>query len=91
MRLKKDEIEAIKSAIISFDPEAKVYLFGSRVNKSKKGGDIDLIVDSKRIGFKELIKIKTKLLLALGDRKVDIVFKKNTPFIRYALREAIQL
>ena len=44
MRLKDEEKQVILQAIRSVDPHAKVYLFGSRLDDSGKGGDIDLIV-----------------------------------------------
>ena len=46
MRLKDFEIRAIKEAVRSMDSKAKVYLFGSRVDDTKKGGDIDLLIIS---------------------------------------------
>ncbi len=91
MRLKTWEVETIKEVIAQIDPKAKVYLFGSRVDDRKRGGDIDLLIDSKVIGIKELLRIKTKLFLKLGDRSVDIVLKRDNPFVRHIEREAIKL
>ena len=66
MRLKKEEIKTIKDTIKKFDKSAKIYLFGSRIDDNKRGGDIDILIDSPKIGFKELIKIKGILeLLAI--------------------------
>lgn len=36
VRLTQDEIENIKNTIKSFDPEAKIYIFGSRADLTKK-------------------------------------------------------
>jgi uncharacterized protein len=48
MRLTTFEITAInQNAKNIFGDAAKVYLFGSRVDDSKKGGDIDLYVISE--------------------------------------------
>ena len=45
MRLSLTEIKAIiKSKNNSFGKSSKVYLFGSRVDDNKKGGDIDLYI-----------------------------------------------
>jgi len=51
MRLTENEISVIKKCILDFDPQAKIYLFGSRVNDLAKGGDIDILVISGKIGF----------------------------------------
>ncbi|BCD60579.1 MULTISPECIES: nucleotidyltransferase family protein [unclassified Nitratiruptor] len=91
MRLKPEEIAAIKEAIHAFDPDAKIYLFGSRTDDTKKGGDIDLLIESTVIDFAHIIKIKTNLFLSLGDRTVDIVLKKDTPFVHHIQKEAIKL
>ena len=45
MRLSKREIEAIlQVAEDIYGTDVKVYLFGSRVDDSRRGGDIDLLV-----------------------------------------------
>ncbi len=90
MRLKSEETVAIKEVVNAFDKAAKIYLFGSRVEESKRGGDIDLLIDSDKIGLSEIIKIKTKLFIKLGDRKIDIVYKKGT-FFEQVKKRAIRL
>jgi len=47
MRLSIFEQEAIKNAVAQGDKEAKVYLFGSRVDDTKRGGDIDILILSQ--------------------------------------------
>jgi predicted nucleotidyltransferase len=46
MRLSAIEIRHIKEVIHRADREAHIYLFGSRVDDQKRGGDIDLLVIS---------------------------------------------
>ncbi len=77
VRLKEKEIKAIKDIIQSFDKEARVYIYGSRADLSKKGGDIDILVVSSKISLEQELKIKAKLLVALGDRKIDLVVSKS--------------
>ena len=63
MRLQKSEVDAIKEAIYAFDPRAKIYLFDSRVDDTKKGGDIDLLIESNAIGLAD-VKISTLIAKA---------------------------
>ena len=42
MRISNKYVEVIKKYFYQFFKEGEIYLFGSRVDDSKKGGDIDL-------------------------------------------------
>ena len=53
MRLTSTEANAIKHCIEIIDNQAEVYLFGSRTDDQKKGGDIDLLIISNKINFDE--------------------------------------
>jgi len=77
MRLTGNEISAIKyKTRKNFGSRAVVYLFGSRTDDSKKGGDIDLYIETEYTGV-ELIKRKLKFItdlqFAIGERKIDVV------------------
>jgi predicted nucleotidyltransferase len=57
-------------------PQARTRLFGSRVDDSKRGGDIDLLVEldtpiEDRLGLE--LKLGTRLYRAMQERKVDVV------------------
>ncbi len=94
VRLKEKEIKAIKDIIQSFDKEARVYIYGSRADLSKKGGDIDILVVSPKISLEQELKIKAKLLVALGDRKVDLVVSKSpteNPFTDLIYSQAVEI
>ncbi len=74
MRLSTKEVKLIKSEVKSIFGEAVVYLFGSRVDNTKKGGDIDLYIVSKIND--NLFRKKQKLKILLEDilyKPVDII------------------
>jgi predicted nucleotidyltransferase len=78
MRLNNQQIASIKKAVAEvFSPGAQVWLFGSRVDDSAKGGDIDLLVrPDPTVGNPELmdkVRLLGKLERTLGERKIDIV------------------
>ena len=95
VRLRKREISTIKRAVTEFDPEAEIFIFGSRTNLSKKGGDIDILVLSNRIGWRERRKIKTALIKELGDRKIDLIVSRKDkieePIVKLALEEGVKV
>ncbi len=76
MRLNKNYIKVIKKSFSEIFNKGEIYLFGSRVDDSKKGGDIDLylIVDNKIDLFKNKIKFLAKIKRELGEQKIDIIF-----------------
>ena len=47
MRLTEFEQNTISKHFESFFAHAELYLFGSRVDDTKKGGDIDLYIETK--------------------------------------------
>jgi len=94
VRLTEEEIKTIKNIIQKYDPEAKIIIFGSRTDLSKKGGDIDILIISKRIDYKLRRKIRVDLLLALGDRKIDIIVTDNpekTEFTKVACKYGVEI
>ena len=96
MRLTAFEITAIKqNATTIFGDAAKVYLFGSRVDDSKKGGDIDLYVVSENQDnlYEKKIKFLSALDRTLGEQKIDVVIAKdkNRPIEKEAMTQGIEL
>jgi len=57
-----------------FGKEIKVYIFGNRTDLSKRGGDIDVLIESpKKISVDEKLTFLAKLELKGIERKVDLV------------------
>jgi len=78
LRLSKKEVNLIKNNVSNIFGESIIYLFGSRVNDTLKGGDIDLYIVSKEKD--DLFKKKLKLKSVLEDilfKPVDIVVAKD--------------
>lgn len=93
MRLKENEIQAIKTSIHELDPEAQIYLFGSRAQDGERGGDIDLLVFSQQLGYAEKIKIRQLLYEKLGEQKIDLIVAHDaaSPFIQHALEQGVRI
>ena len=93
MRLKAKERQVILQAIHSIDPNAKVYLFGSRVDDSGKGGDIDLLVFSPKISYGDKLVVKKNIFSILDEQKIDLIVTKDggEPFVRMVLEQGVQL
>lgn len=86
------EIQAIEKAIYSLDQDAAIYLFGSRVDDSLKGGDIDLLIISRNLGFRDKIKIKKTIFEQIAEQKIDLIIAKDDtdPFVRLALEQGVR-
>jgi predicted nucleotidyltransferase len=93
MRLSPNEIDAIKSSIFKFDAKAVIYLFGSRADPNKKGGDIDLLIFSDTLNESDKFKIESALFEKIEEQKIDMVIAKDTsdPFVKIALKTGIRL
>ena len=94
IRLATEETKTISDTIYGFDKNAAIFLFGSRTDESKKGGDIDLLIISGKILYNERRKIKLELLKKLGDRKIDLIIANNpdkNAFIQFAYKHGVKL
>ena len=93
MRLTDTQRQAIIDVIQAVDPDASVYLFGSRVDDQAKGGDIDLLVLSSHIDLMTKLKIMGRLHELVGDQRIDLVIQPDLsrPFTRLAIAEGIRL
>jgi len=80
----------IKKYFNLFFHDGDIYLFGSRVDDSKKGGDIDLyfVLQEHANLFEKKIKFLSRVKRELGEQKIDIVF--NTDNSRLIEKEAIK-
>ena len=72
MRLSKEEVLLIKNVIKTKDPQARVFLYGSRIDDNLKGGDIDIFIISETMGFSHKIDILIDLEGKLGERRIDL-------------------
>lgn len=77
MRLSPQEIEWIRQQVRQADAAAEVYLFGSRVDPTRRGGDIDLLVISDRLGFREVLRLRREILDRLGWQHLDLVVRRR--------------
>jgi hypothetical protein len=93
MRLTDRERDTIVSTVHRYDEQAQVYLFGSRVDDAKKGGDIDLLVRSASIGPAERRRIRRSICDVIGEQKIDILVAANldNPLVRVAHRSGVLL
>lgn len=93
MRLTESEKAMIKAVISGFDPQARVYLFGSRVDDTRRGGDIDLLIMSDVLSASDRGTIGWELCGKLGEQKIDIVIAQDTtdPFVEIAYKTGEQL
>jgi len=80
MRLSQKYIHTIKKYFNEIFKSGDIYLFGSRVDDSQRGGDIDLylILEDNSDLFNKKIKFLAKIKRELGEQKIDIIFQQNT-------------
>ena len=95
MRISAREQSAIKGVLSKFDPEGKVYLFGSRIDDEKRGGDIDLLFETQRsMTLIEELRARYQLEIAC-DGRVDLIVKLKDappePMHKIALSQGIEL
>lgn len=74
MRLNPEIANYLKKSIQERIPGSTVYLFGSRVDDSGRGGDIDLMILTTEPADKRIFrKIRLEFIKKYGWRKIDLV------------------
>ena len=95
MRLETEQVQAIREEIHQSNPAAEIYLYGSRADDSARGGDIDLLVVSDKLGFRELLHLRTAILDRIGWQQLDLVVRRpdqlNEPLAVVARQTGIKL
>jgi len=100
MRLSKFEIDTInKLAGKHFGNGTTVFLFGSRTDDRKKGGDIDLLIkndDTQLLTLRSKIRFLVDLKAIIGNRKIDVIFdnkilRQKINFYRSIVNHQIRL
>ncbi len=81
MRLSLYEIETILKLKNKYFSELdKIYLFGSRMDDSKKGGDIDLYIKLYNTSDKyydKKIEFVSELKKSIGEQKIDLIISQD--------------
>ncbi|MEY2343325.1 nucleotidyltransferase domain-containing protein [Acidithiobacillus sp. IBUN Pt1247-S3] len=77
MRLTPEQVAIIRqSTAANFGPEARVWLFGSRVDDNQRGGDVDLLVETAQ-DIQEpawaSAQLAVQISRQLDDRSVDVL------------------
>lgn len=78
MRLSEKDRLIIKAVFADVFGEGRIMLFGSRLDDSKKGGDLDLFLDPEDTTdlYDKKRMFLVKLQRKIGDQKIDVVFSK---------------
>jgi predicted nucleotidyltransferase len=81
------EISIIKTTIEEYFPGASVYLFGSRTDPEKRGGDIDLYVITPQPDYERKLRLIARLQHRLH-KPVDLLLHRDfqRPIEQEALR-----
>ena len=79
MRLTEFEIKSILESFHLYFKTGDIYLFGSRVDDTKKGGDIDLYIDTQDIDnlFEKKLKMLSNIKSKIGEQKIDLIISKD--------------
>jgi hypothetical protein len=102
MRLSFKEQEAIKNAVSACLKQIpfRLYLFGSRTDDQKKGGDIDLLLlvpaEKKETAVELKNRIRIKIFESIPEQRIDITVATaeetgSDEFLRVALKGALFL
>jgi predicted nucleotidyltransferase len=94
MRLNQEQSRLIKAVVArEFEPDASIWLFGSRTNDQRRGGDIDLYIETRHPELLRELRCKIAIEEAI-DLHVDLVVAAHgdsRPIAKIAKSEGIRL
>jgi predicted nucleotidyltransferase len=77
MRLTNQQVQTIKQATAEiFGTDARVWLFGSRADDSRRGGDVDLMVETTESSENPAMlaaRLSARVSRSMHGRHVDVV------------------
>jgi len=101
MRLTDQQRAIIRATVAeTFGGGAAVWLFGSRVDDLKRGGDIDLLIETDQVDIDAIaraeISFMTKIQAKLEEQKIDVLLdypsrKTRPPIFSIAKQTGILL
>ena len=95
MRITVKEKDYLVAKIKSIDPNARIFLFGSRANDSKKGGDIDILILSvNKLSMKDKSEIRYGFIEKFGEQRIDLLnytFNEENSFKSLILNDSVEL
>ena len=103
MRITADQLRIVKTLSRKyFGEDARLWLFGSRVDDEKKGGDYDFLIETSLANPDEIISNKIDMITQLQssgpfeDEKIDIIVKRrqssfDMPIYHIARQEGVQI
>ena len=97
MRLSEEDLQGLKkglSEFLSSYNDLRVYLFGSRIDDSKKGGDIDLLLVVRAEDLESLQLNKHRAITAakkyIDDQKLDLTIRSSEALATDVFYQSIQ-
>lgn len=99
MRLTEAMQQIIKTEVYKFlGHDSQIILFGSRVDDSQKGGDIDLFIQTPQYLSNKVeaeCQLSARLYMKLGGQKVDVLIKDRqsdmSPIYQHAINHGVAL
>jgi uncharacterized protein len=95
VRLDASEIRVIREEVDRLDSEAEIYLYGSRVDDRSLGGDIDLLVMSDQLGFRDVLRLRRRILDRIGWQELDLTVRRrdqaSEPLVALARETGVRL
>ncbi len=101
MRLSEHELKITRDSFQKyFGENDHLWLFGSRASEQKKGGDIDLYIETMNDNKDEVFSLKLNFIVELkkrlGDQKIDVVtnmipYKQVLPIYQIAKETGIRI